>query len=320
MSVSALIGRFSLYALLWLVSGLWAGTAQAQNEEIQRRLAEITYETGTVQLPRANARMEIPSGWKFLSMERLAGVFQVGADSIRELDQLGFLLPATADITAPDAWWVNVSSFDSGYIAMDIERIEPYALTWRTRDVYKWASRRDGRRWEFVNYGRAPITDTSRNICLWTERLRYPEDGGNELLDVYGMALSRRGGVIVEVEYMPNEWQDAVESAVEQLVRSIRFNIGERYEDHNPSDPIAEYEMSHIITGEFWLGPQTWSAWLREPVRLGLGSGWKKIKINVPNWLFWGGVLLVLLLSVVLWLRGGGEQHRHVSKVKGARR
>lgn len=295
---------------------------QAQLEEAQRRLANLSYDTGTVQLPRAHARMEVPPGWKFLSIERLAGVFEIGSETIRQVDLLGFLLPASVDIMSENAWWVNVTSFDDGYISVDSERIEPYALTWRTRDVYRWASRREGQRWEFVNYGLAPVLDGSRNISLWSERLRYP-DTGNELLDIYGMVLSRRGGVIVEVQFMPNEWQDAVEGAVAQLVRSVRFNIGERYEDHNPGDPVAEYELSHIITGEFWLGPQTWSAWLKEPVRLGLGSGWKKIRINVPNWLFWGGSLLVLVLGLLLWMRKGSagpDGSRHVQRIRGARR
>lgn len=300
----------------------WSAAAMAlDRDEIARRIANLDYQTGSVVLPRANATLEVPPGWKFLSVESIAELYDYSREDVRRVDGLGLLMPATMNPFAKGAWYVTLSNFGGGYISMDLGRIEPYALTWRTRDVYSWAGRLSGG-WRFVNFARAPQVDSAKAIVLWSERVLYPQDDGAELLSIYGMALNRSGGMIAQVDYMPNEWQDAVEAAVEQLIRSVRYNVGQRYEDHNPADPVADYELSHIITGEYWLGPQTWSAWLQEPVRIDLGKmlGGKKFKINVPNWAFWGSVILVFGLTVVRWIRGSGRARKRAAAGRGGLR
>lgn len=309
----------TLHALLLLICLLAvAMPLRAQSEagvaELRQRLQNLKFQTGTVALPRAHARMEIPPGWKFLATEELARIFEVDSVQLRDLDELGLLLPETMRLDQPNVWYITVAAMQSGYIVEDVDRLEPYRLVWRARDVYKWASQTAGRykaeSFEFVNFGRAPYLDSTRHYCIWSERIRYPQDKGAEYLDIYAFALSRRGAVSVSAEYMPDQWQDQVEHAVEALVKSIRFDIGERYEDYSAIDEVADFELSHIITGELWIGPQTWTAWLQQPVKLPLGSGWKRMKIKVPNWAFWGAVLAVGGFVVMRWMRGSGSAGR----------
>lgn len=289
--------------------------------ELQQRVANMRYVTGSTVLPNAQARMEVPEGWRFLALTEVAGLYDLDSDDVREVEFLGWLLPG--QVTLEEATWsVEVYRTDDGYIGEDPQRLDPYRMSWRMRDVYRWASNRDGSggtEFEFVNFARAPVYDRNQHLVVWSERIRYPEDEGKELLDIYGFALSRRGAVGVEAEYIPSEWQDQVESAVELLTRSIRFDVGERYEDYSSTDDVADYELSHLITAESWIGPQTWTAWLTQPVDLKVPMFKKKLRMDIPNWLFWGMVSALFGFFVVRWIKGG-QRPPPKFKPRGTRR
>lgn len=308
--------------LLLLLVCCWLAAAPhraaAQDEVIAERLANLRYQTGTVLLPRAHARIDVPAGWHFVTAEDLGSLFDLDRGSLREMDTLGWLLPGTVRIEDENAWAIDLEISDSGYVVEDSENLDPYRLVWRMRDVYRWAQMRNTEfkdsSYELINFARAPVFDRAQHIVTWTERLRYPDDGGKELIDVYGFAFSRRGALCMQATDMPPEWQDEIEAGVETLIRSVRFDVGERYEDFSSADEVAEYELSHVITAEWWVGPQTWGAWLSQPVNLKLpfnvGGKPYRFKAKIPNWAFWGAVSLVGLLLVARWIRGGGRKHK----------
>lgn len=330
MPVSALL-RLLLILCLGVVLAATPLSVRAQDAQAQlaQRLDNLRYQTGTVVLPRAHARIDVPAGWRFVTAEDLAALFNLDSGSLREWETLGWLTPGSVRIEDDNAWAIELGAFSDGYVAEDPENLDPYRLVWRMRDVYRWATQRGTQykdsAYELVNFARAPVFDRGQHLVTWTERLRYPEDGGKELVDVFGFAFSRRGGVGMEATDMPPEWQDEIEAGVESLIRSVRFDVGERYEDFGSADEVADYELSHLITAELWVGPQTWGAWLRQPVNLKIplfevrGKPFR-VKMKIPNWAFWGSVSLVLLLLLVRWIRGSGRKQVPKFKPRGVRR
>lgn len=315
--------------ILFLICAcLWTG-AQAQDDaDIQRRLSNVTMETGLVRLSRANARIEIPPGWRFLSVENLARGLQVSTPT-QKLSELGWLVAEGVDLGAKGAWAVQLYLAEDGVIEHDEDDLDPYRLVWRTRDAYRVATWGLGlfkdQSFEFVNFARAPIFDRDKGRLLWSERIRYPSDDRAIYLDIYAVALYRRGAVVAYADYIPEAWQDAVESATQALIASIKFDAGERYNDVGPADPRAGYMMSHLVSGELWFDVATDSWWdvFWRPIRLpralaGENAFAKRIKVPQGPLILAG--ILVGMFALRKWIIGGASKPRAVPPRRAPRR
>jgi hypothetical protein len=95
----------------------------------------------------------------------------------------------------------------------------------------------------------------------WTERIRYPYNQDTpEALDVFGMKLARRGAIFMELSYVPEAWHEGVESAIKSLLLSVKFDVGERYQDASPAEPRDPIPISEIVSGQMWFHTQPGAA------------------------------------------------------------
>lgn len=234
-------------------------TAEQTEEErfnsIMRRVKAIRPAEGVINLPEANATINLKDNYRFLNREDarlvLGELWRNPDEVLRGVS--GMIIPAGFDPTHQDSWCVVVSYERCGYVKdddaseIDADKLMQ-AFNETEEEVNVQRTRRGYEPLWTVAWAESPHYDKSRHIIFWAKRLSKEKTGtSNDTLNYDARCLGRRGllslNALADIKRLPE-----IKKAMEDVIPQAKFNAGESYEDFNAStDHVAEYTVLGLV-------------------------------------------------------------------------
>jgi len=227
----------------------------AYAEYVGKELKDLHYQTGSAELPDGLARLELPTGYRFLNAAdaRKVVVDLWGNPPDQGSGLLGMVIPAGEDLAKPDSWAIVVSFSGDGYVSdEDADEIDYSDLLTQM----KKGSEQDNKArkaqgfdaMDLVGWAVAPRYDKQGKVLYWAKQL-HVENQPVDTLNYDVRVLGRRGVLSLNGVAAMNRVSE-VEAASPALVSMVRFNDGHRYADYNSAtDKKAEYSLAGLVLG-----------------------------------------------------------------------
>jgi uncharacterized membrane-anchored protein len=253
------------YTLLAFLFCFLENTLLAQNDSISYNQQEyeqiidsinnsFTYQTGTIQLLTANAKILVPEGYKFLDAEQSEYVLCDLWDNPPQ-KILGMLFPSHANPLDQDlSFAVEISYSEDGYIKDEEAKNIDYTdlLEEMKEDTEKEnPSRKEAGYPEIhlIGWASTPFYDIENKKLYWAKELQF-ENYESNMLNYDIRILGRKGylnlNAIGDIDVLPDFQKDA-----NKIIASVEFNPGNQYKEFNPNiDKIATYSISGLLAGK----------------------------------------------------------------------
>jgi len=236
------------------------GARDSDDERLRRsvKVARLPFRSGSVDLIEANATIEVPVHFRFVSAEALRDAF-LGTEDEPDPTSLGWLVHESVNLAAPDAWHVDIEWMGDGYVRSDgFGVIDVSVLAEQAREVIRQVARRENAHeseyGEFVRYVGKPSWDASQQQAVWIAEFRAP-DAPTSALACQAARLGRRGALVFSMVPAPLSREELCLRAVRLPAARATFQRGETYADQRMFDPKADYDLTDLVTGAYVLQP-----------------------------------------------------------------
>ncbi|PWJ36110.1 DUF2167 domain-containing protein [Sediminitomix flava] len=243
----------------------------------------------TVSIADGIASIQIPEGFKYLNPEQSSYVLKDVYGNPHG-ESLGLLYPANTGIFADSSYFVAISYDESGYISdedaqdMDYEEL----LEEMKEDTRASSEERVKQGYESIqllDWASAPYYDEASKKLHWAKSIQFG-DSDSPTLNYNLLALGRHG--YLELNFVADIAQlDEVKVAIPELMPSVNFNDGYRYEEFDSSiDKVAAYGIGGLIAGKvlaktgFFALIAKFGKVIFVGIAAALGGLWKKFRGN----------------------------------------
>ena len=268
-------------AVLWLAMLAWGasyqpalppdgfeddGLVQQQDEgdglaEKVRRsvaLASLPSQGGRVDFPGAHASIDVPVHFRFIDRSALEKAFADTVDAPGE-HLLGWLVHEKVDLSATDAWHIEVGRLADGWISDETfaaqSRETLLAAGKPAMKAMSDAQSPDEPAFSLVGYPELPRMNAADHSVAWVEEIAYDSVAAH-VLDCYAVRLGREGGLLFEIADMPASRQELCLRAVRLMAARSGFEQGRGHADRSRLlDKKAPYDLVGLITGT-WVAAQ----------------------------------------------------------------
>lgn len=217
------------------------------------RVNSIERKRGTIVLPEVQARMEIPTHFRFLEG---AALREALADSGEVFDPgfQGWVIHESVDLSKPQQWtWaIQVIAHSDGHVAADEEDLNnAEALTERARaaatriadldteDLYHTA---------FTGYVAPPVFDAQRFSAAWVSDLQYAD--ASAALDCTAMRLGRKTQVLFRLLAVDPQDHELCLRQVRLMANQTAFQAQQDYSDVGMLDGRSNLDLTAYATDE----------------------------------------------------------------------
>jgi len=219
-------------------------------------LESLDYNRGTIALPGGFAKIEISDSYYFLDSKDAAKVLtDAWENPPDEAPPLGMIFPAGLTPYHAEAWAVEISWDDIGYVsdedAGDID-YDDLLETMRddTREQSQWRVENGYESVELVGWAAQPYYDSAERKLHWAKEVEFGGDVERHTLN-YNMRVLGRRGVLVMNFIADMDQLGVVESAIPDVLAMASFEDGARYADFDPSiDTVAAVGIGGLIAGK----------------------------------------------------------------------
>ena len=215
-------------------------------------LAQLPYRGGSVELPDAQAEVEVPGHFRFVSAEALR---RAGLDpgEVPHAKSIGWIVHESVDLASDEAWYIEVDWFGEGFVGA--ERLTAYgndALLAEARATATRLSALDAAaEFDLVRFAETPVFDVSEARLTWVEEIAH---AGEHALDCYAVKLGRGGALQYSISAMEPRRQELCLRAVRLVAGSSRFGEDRGYADYSRLfDTKAPFDLVDLVTGRHWL-------------------------------------------------------------------
>lgn len=216
--------------------------------------SSLNYETGMIELPAGNAKLNVPTGFRFLnrlqSIYVLTDLWGNPADS----SILGMLVPEDKGVLGYNSWVFTISYDEVGYIKDDdANDIDHDDLLKEQQEEFKAVNpERISLGYspiEFIGWASHPHYDSNKKILHWAKELKFGDDSTNTLN--YNLrVLGRKGMFMINAIASMNELPE-VEKNIDKIIGSVEFKSGSKYSDFNPEiDQVAAWTIGGLVAGK----------------------------------------------------------------------
>ena len=224
-------------------------------EDVDDMLRTFDYQSGTIVLPGGQASVDVPRGYYYLGPEATAIVL-TDLWGNPYSPSLGMIFPADVTPMDEDAWGVEITYEEIGYVSdEDAESID-YADLLREMQADARAASRDRvaagySSMALIDWAETPTYDRRGRKLHWAKHLEFGE--GEDLVDSLNYelrALGRHG--VLNVNFIARMDQlHEVRTALPTVARMVEFRDGSRYEDFQPGvDTVAAVGVAGLIAGK----------------------------------------------------------------------
>lgn len=194
------------------------------------------------------AKLDVPEGFRFGESETAQTLLRA-MGNMPDGSELALVGPDDLD------WFVIYEFSDIGYVEdEDSDDIEPDELLSQLREgtVGENEARAEAGlpTVEILGWAIPPRYDEKSNVLEWATRLRFVEPDGevSESVNFKTKVLGRKGVMDVVVVCGVDELEVAL-PAYRDLMTGFQFVEGERYDQFQAGDKIAEYGLAALVVG-----------------------------------------------------------------------
>lgn len=226
-------------------------SSQIRIDEIEQSLS---YKTGVVELESGNAKLNVPSGFRYL--DRLQSIYVLTElwGNPPDSSILGMLVPENKGVLAANGWVFTISYDEIGYVKDDdAEDIDYDDLLKEQQKEFKEANperiKEGYQPIEFIGWASSPYYDKDKKILHWAKELKFGQDSLNTLN--YNLrVLGRKGMFMLNAIASMNELPE-VKTSIDKVIGSVEFKEGSKYLDFNPEiDEVAAWTIGGLVAGK----------------------------------------------------------------------
>ncbi len=215
-------------------------------------LASLERQTGTINLRKANATLEVPENFYYLDPQDAQTVLvEIWGNPPGE-EGLGMLFPAEYSPFDLESWGVTIDWQDDGYVSDDDANQINYdellsELQQTARESNQYRSEQGYPTVELLGWAERPYYDASAHKLYWAKELAFQGVDDNTLN--YDIRVLGRRGVLV-LSFVANMAQkSAIDANREAVLAMAEFNEGDRYMDYVEGDKLAGYGIGALVAG-----------------------------------------------------------------------
>lgn len=213
----------------------------------------FSYQHGEVELNGGIAKIEVPTGYKFLDKIQASRVLSDLWGNPKDESLMGMLLKED-ESPAETSYAVEITYSEDGYIDdEDAEDIDYDDLLEEMQDDVKTANPQRKQlgypEIELIGWASKPFYDQNEKKLHWAKELLFEGEESNTLN--YNIRVLGRNGyvnlnVIGEMDVL-----DDVKDNLDPILHSVTFNKGHLYSEFNPDfDDVAAYGIGGLIAGK----------------------------------------------------------------------
>jgi uncharacterized membrane-anchored protein len=216
--------------------------------------ASLNYQQGAASILSGQVAVETGSKLRFLDAADAQRLLTEGWGNPPDDSTLGMLVPAgISPFDYEKSWAVEMYYDEEGYVAdKDASKLNYDKLLedmqQGTLDTNKEREEQGYDKVEIVGWASQPHYDATTHKVYWAKELEFADDPAH-VLNYNIRVLGRKGvlnlNVIANLEQFPE-----VEAALPDILQTVSFTQGNRYEDFNAStDKVAKYGIAALIAG-----------------------------------------------------------------------
>jgi uncharacterized membrane-anchored protein len=257
------------------------GEETNRTEQIQRILAELKWNTGSVVLGNGVASLNLTPNFRYLGPEDARKVLvDIWGNPPNRGDTLGMIFPADMSPAARGSWAVVITYGEDGYVKDDDAAKIDYdqLLAQMKKQVAAENEQRAKSNFssiELIGWAVPPRYDRETHKLFWAKELSFSSDPAHTLN--YDIRVLGRKGVMAVNAVASMEQLTQIEEQMPEIMSMINFNAANRYADYQQgNDKVAEYGLAALI-----LGGVAAKAGLLKGLLALLAASWKFIAIAV---------------------------------------
>jgi uncharacterized membrane-anchored protein len=210
---------------------------------------------GLVDIPAAKASIEVPAHFRFVDRDALK-VALAGTEDEPGSQSVGWLVHERVDLTAQDAWHVDVDYLADGFISDETfaAQSRETLLAAGQRATKAMSDQQEAGEPEFslVDYAEMPRLDPALHTATWVEEIAYAGKDARHVLDCYSMRLGRAGALMFSITDTAVPRRELCLRSVRLLAGRSSFERGQTYADRSRLlDRKAKYDLVALVTGTF---------------------------------------------------------------------
>ena len=226
----------------------------AERVRLKVALAGLPYRAGAIALPEAQARLDLPSHFRFVSAEALRAA-GIEVTSVPHATALGWIVHESVDLASDSAWSIDVDWFGEGFVSAD--RLAVYGNDALLAEARATAERLSGLddapEFELTRFAETPVYNVSDALLTWAEEIRYADEGIPSR-DCYAIKLGRGGALQFTIQGMTPARQELCLRAVRLAAGSSRFLEDRAYADYSRLfDKKSRFDLVDLVTGRHLL-------------------------------------------------------------------
>lgn len=214
-------------------------------------MANLPYRGGRVEIANAHATLDVPEHFRFVDRN---GLLAASAALGRPGDNAaGWMVHASVDPAAADAWIIEIGWTGDGFIADDAFAMRTHdSLFAEAQQATAQLSARQGDEGGFslVRFAEPPMFDAAQHSVTWVEEIAYAGETEHRL-DCYAARLGRGGALLFVINEVEMKRQELCLRAVRLAAARTEFEAGQAYTDHSALfDHKAKYDLVALVSGK----------------------------------------------------------------------
>ena len=217
-------------------------------------VANLPWRAGEIDVPEAQAVIEVPQHFRFVSAEALRAI---GATfgAAPQTQPVGWLVHESVDLVDDNAWFVEIEWFGAGFVSADSLSAygnEALLATMRTNTA-RFSEIDEQDDYSLVRLAEPPVFDAGDSRLTWVEEIHYRSDDAN-LLDCHAIKLGRGGALMYSIMEVATARQELCLRSVRLAAGRSRFNEDQAYADYSRLfDKKSDFDLVDLVNGEFAL-------------------------------------------------------------------
>ena len=213
----------------------------------------MKYEHGTVILKNGIAKINIPTGFKFLNSEQATFIVtDVWGNPPQEVQ--GLILPENAKVTDASNYAFIVQWDEMGYVKDDeADKINYDDLM---KDMQEGEEEENEQRKtegyssvNLVGWASKPFYDKEHKVLHWAKEIKFG-DGGENTLN-YNIRILGRKGVLILNAVAGMSLLDVVKKDIPNVLNIVEFTDGNKYKDFDAKyDVVAAVGIGGLVAGK----------------------------------------------------------------------
>ncbi len=228
--------------------------AEEKSITVDEFVAQLPFQSGTVELGDGLATLEIPATFRYLDGEASKLVLEDLWGNPPGAETLGMLFPADISPAEAEGWGVVITYDEDGYVEDDEAADLDYDEMLETMQADMVAENEERVEMgyeaiELLGWAEQPRYDAATHKLYWAKDLQFG-DAENNTLNYNIRVLGRRGVLVLNAVANTSQLAD-IRRDMGDVIAFTNFNEGHRYEDFDPEyDKVAAYGIGALVAGK----------------------------------------------------------------------